>query len=272
MEFELSGNIKVQRPDEKTHRLSMLLWGPAGCGKTTLAATAPGKKLWVNFDPDGTDSVAYRDDVLVADLSSQKYSITEKFKSDDGLGIGKILADPSAGIDTVVVDSLTAYSQLAVESGIANTKGATLERPSPGAYGARNALTLRLITGMLRLTAVHKKNIIFISHEDSAITDDAGNVLYITMQLGGKLPDQAALQISEVWFMNDTGKERRIAVRPVRSRKPMKSRMFDASKTPEFLWKYDINLSDEEQPNQTLKGWFSKWVDNGYAKIQPPIA
>ncbi|MCA2510513.1 MAG: AAA family ATPase [Microcystis sp. M60BS1] len=267
MEFDLVGGIKVQEASQKDRRLSLLLWGPAGCGKTTLAATAPGKKLWINFDPDGTDSIAYRNDVLIADLSSQKYTITERFKTDDGLGIGKLLADDSIGIDTVVVDSLTAYSQLAVESGIATTKGATLERPSPGAYGARNALTLRLITGLLRLTAQYKKNIIFITHEDSATTDDSGNVLYITMQLGGKLPDQASLQISEVWFMNDDGKQRKLAVRPCRARKPMKSRMFDTSGSPEFIWKYDINSNDE---SQTLASWYQSWVKNDYNKISLP--
>lgn len=267
MEFTLAGGIQVQSAETKDRRISALIWGPAGSGKTTLAATAPGRKLWVNFDPDGTDSIAYRDDILIADLSNQKYTITDKFKSDDGLGIGKLLADPDAGIDTVVVDSLTAYSQLAVESGIANTKGATLERPSPGAYGARNALTLRLVTGILRLTALHKKHVIFTTHEDSAVTDENGNTLYITMMLGGKLPDQAALQISEVWYMNDTGKERRIATRPVRGRKPMKSRMFDNTTTPEFVWQYDINKPD---PKYEMATWFKEWEAGGCKKIAVP--
>jgi hypothetical protein len=267
MEFDLAGGIKVQNNADKARRLSMLVWGPAGCGKTSLAATAPGNKLWINFDPDGTDSIASRPDVLVADLSNQKYSIVERFKTDDGLGIGKVLSDPDANISTVVVDSLTAYSQLAVEAAIANTKGATLERPSPGAYGARNALTLRLVTGMLRLTSLHNKNIIFTSHEDAAVTDDEGHVLYITMMLGGKLPDQAALQISEVWYMNDTGKERRIAIRPVRGRKPMKSRMFDGTSNPEFIWDYNINKPD---PKMELTHWYNKWTEGNFVKLVPP--
>ena len=39
-------------------RVSMMLWGSAGCGKTTFANTAPGKRLYINFDPDGTSSLA----------------------------------------------------------------------------------------------------------------------------------------------------------------------------------------------------------------------
>lgn len=42
MEIEL-GQFKIKQGGEAPTRLSMLLWGPAGCGKTTLAATAPGK-------------------------------------------------------------------------------------------------------------------------------------------------------------------------------------------------------------------------------------
>lgn len=272
MNIDLPGGLKIQGLDDKQSRFSLLLWGPAGCGKTTLASTAPGKILWINFDPDGTDSLRgiseWEDKFLILDLSSQKHSITQKFKTDDGLGIGKILADPEHNIQTVVVDSLTAYSQLAVEAGIDVTKGATLERPSPGAYGARNALTLRMIQAILRLTAQHNKNVIFITHEDAPVTNDEGAVLYITMQLGGKLPDQAALQISEVWFMNDTGKERRIAVRPVRARKPMKSRMFDTSdsKYNEFIWPYQTNKPD---PKYEIATWINEWKAAG-GKIQTP--
>lgn len=260
MEIEL-GQFKIKQGGEAPTRLSMLLWGPAGCGKTTLAATAPGKKLWINFDPNGTDSLTGRDDFMLFDLAGEGAAITQKFKTDDGLGLGKVLADDSIGIDTVVVDSLTSYSQTAVEQGISITKGATLERPSPGAYGARNALTLRLIAGMLRLTQKYNKHIIFITHEDAAVTDDDGHVLYITMQLGGKLPDQAALQISEVWFMNDTGKERRIAVRPVRGRKPMKTRMFDVGvgSVPEFTLK----------PEHTIEGFYNQWRETN-GKIAVP--
>ncbi len=260
MDIEL-GQFKITQGGEPPSRFSMLLWGPAGCGKTTLAASAPGKKLWINFDPDGTDSLTGRDDFMLLDLAAAGKSVVQKFKTDDGLGLGKILSDDTMGIDTVVVDSLTSYAQLAVEEGISLTKGATLERPSPGAYGARNALTLRLIAGLLRLTHKYNKHIIFITHEDAAVTDDDGHVLYITMQLGGKLPDQAALQISEVWFMNDTGKDRRIAVRPVRSRKPMKTRMFDVGvgSVQEFTLK----------PEHTIEGFWNQWIQaNG--KIPVP--
>src|SRR5438445_10901318 len=52
------GGYKVEDAQDAPKRLAMLLWGVAGTFKTTLAATAPGKKLWLLFDDGGLDSVS----------------------------------------------------------------------------------------------------------------------------------------------------------------------------------------------------------------------
>jgi phage nucleotide-binding protein len=259
------GGFEVQSPDQQAQTFSLLLWGPAGCGKTTLAATAPGKKLWLNFDNKGTASLVGRDDVVVVDMSSARPdSLVDKFRTDERFGLAKFISDH--GIDTVVVDSLTSYAQIALESFIGKEGKSTIEKPGVSAYGARNSLTLRLIQAILRETSRAGAHVIFITHEDAPVTNDDGMVLYITMQLGGKLPDQAALQISEVWFMNDTGKERRIAIRPVRGRKPMKSRLFLTSGDVEFVWKYDV---EKPEPKHTIAEWYNTWIKAG-AKIPVP--
>jgi phage nucleotide-binding protein len=261
------GGLAVQSTAERVNRLSMLLWGPAGCGKTTLASTAPGKKLWINFDPDGPATLAGLDNIMVLDLSAEApNTLVDKFRSDERLGLAKFIE--AHNIDTVVVDSLTAYSQIALESFIGKEGKSTIEKPGVSAYGARNALTLRLIQAVLRETARKSCNVIFITHEDAPVTNDDGLILYITMQLGGKLPDQAALQISEVWFMSDDGKQRKIAVRPCRSRKPMKSRMFNTAdpKDVEFVWKFNSEKPDDEN---TLAKWYNDWRERG-TKIPIP--
>jgi RecA/RadA recombinase len=172
-------------------------------------------------------------------------------------------------IKTVIVDSVTAFTDQAVQKGISVTKGATIERPSPGAYGARNALTLRMMSGILRLTKRMNVNVIFITHEDdSGVKDKEGNLLHITMLLGGKLGGQVGLQISEVWFMSDDGSKRKIAVRPARMRKPMKTRMFDASTTIEFVLKYDPYKDVYGQ--HSLSEFIKDWEGNGRNKIQVP--
>lgn len=275
--MEIDG-IQVQTLAESDKRFSLLLWGLAGCGKTTFAASAPGTKLLINFDPDGPNSLGARDDIVLIDLSGEKYGIVDSFKGDDDptlpLGDKKYKLSTiikELGIETVIVDSCTAYSQLAVEKGISVTNGATIERPSPGAYGARNALTLRMMSAILRTTKKSNTNVIFITHEDDAgVKDKEGNILHITMLLGGKLGGQIALQISEVWFMSDDGKTRKILVRPGRMRKPMKTRMFDASKNIEFVLKYDQNGKDAPYGEHSLSSFIKEWEDNGRDKIQVP--
>lgn len=272
---EING-IELPTLAEGSARMSMLLWGPAGAGKTVLACSAPGQKLLINFDPDGPNSLGAREDIVLIDLSSSNHAITEKFTADDPLlplsdKSHKLSAILDAGINTVVVDSCSAYSQLAVERGISVTKGATLERPSPGAYGARNALTLRMMTAILRLTGKRNINVIFITHEDDAgVRNSDGELLHITMLIGGKLASQTALQISEVWHINDTGKERKIMVRPGRNRKPMKTRMFDTTKGFEFTSRYNQFSADAPYGLGSLDAFVKEWEANGRNKIPIP--
>lgn len=273
--MEIEG-ITIKSLAEEEQRFSLLLWGLTGCGKTTLAASAPGRKLLINFDPDGPVSLGSRDDIVLIDLSGERYGIVDSFKLDDDplvpLGgkkfrLSKVIE--ALEITTVIVDSVTAYTVLAVEKGITVTKGATIERPSPGAYGARNALTLRMMSSILRLTKRMNVNVIFITHEDdSGVRDKEGNLLHITMLIGGKLSGQVGLQISEVWFMSDDGKNRKIAVRPCRTRKPMKTRMFDTTKGVEFVLKY--NPYKELYGVHSLSSFVGEWENNGRNKIKIP--
>jgi hypothetical protein len=272
--MEIEG-ITVKTLAETDQRFSLLLWGLAGCGKTTYAASLPGRKLLINFDPDGPVSLGARDDIILIDLSGERYTVVDLFKTDDDplLPIGdkkyrlsKIIEDLE--ISNVIVDSVTAFTEKAVQKGISVTSGATVERPSPGAYGARNALTLRMMSGLLAVTKRSKTNIVFITHEDDAgVKDKEGNILHITMLLGGKLGQQVSLQISEVWFMSDDGKQRKLLLRPGRMRKPMKSRMFNVEKDIEFVLKYHPN---DVYGEHSLASFITEWEKNGREKLSVP--
>jgi hypothetical protein len=53
-------------------RTAGIIWGDAKTGKTTYAMSLPGRKLLINFDPDGYAAVMYRDDFDVLNSSSKE--------------------------------------------------------------------------------------------------------------------------------------------------------------------------------------------------------
>ena len=265
MEITL-GNRTLTNLIDTNLRMAILLWGNAGCGKTTLAATAPGKKLWILFDPDGINSLHGRDDVVVLDLSGEKHSIVERFKDDNPFGMEKMLKE-HPDIETIVFDSATTFAMLATENAVSNVRSATIENPGLKGYGHRNAVVLRAITALMRVTKALNRHFICISHEDTPDKNEDGTVNFITLALGGKMVNQVGISIGEIWWMNDTGKERRIAVRPVRQRQPMKTRMFDLNTgSGEFVWRYDASKWE----GVGIADWFQQWATNKGQKIALP--
>jgi len=255
---------QVQVNKSAARRISMFLWGPPGCGKTHLAGTAPGKRLWINFDPDGTATLPYSEDTLVLDYANEPVNLVEQVKSVNPFDIeGIFKAHPD--ITTVVIDSVTRFSQMATEYGAKNAPGGKFENPGMAGYGYRNRFTIGLVSNMLVVTGKHNKNIIFIGHEGAAQTNEAGVIQLITILLGGSLATDVPLQISEVWHMRDVGGVRTVSVRPVGFIRPMKTRMFNTTSG------YDFIASDKARPNkESLADLFGKWEANKYEKIELP--
>ncbi len=247
-------------------RVSMMLWGSAGCGKTTLANTAPGKRLYINFDPDGTSSLPLSDDTLLLDYSAEPDRTVDEVKSVNPFGLEQVFtAHPD--INTVIFDSVTAFATKATAYSVGhkNAPGAAFENPSMSGYGFRNRFTLGLCKSLLYITGKHNKNLILVCHEDVPKTNDKGEIQRITILLGGSLPEEVPLQISEVWHMRDTGTERRVTVRSSGLTKPMKSRMFDTTGPIEFV------VSDKANPSKvTLSTLFDRWRENKFDKIKVP--
>lgn len=265
------GGLEVVTPKTRVKRFSLVLWGRSGCGKTTLAATAPGKKLWINFDNDGTDAIANRDDILLVDFAARPNDCVEHFKEDDPLRLTRFLKeDPS--IETVVLDSLTTFGNKALVHGVRKAQGtakgkySTIEDPGYAGYGNKNTWTNQCVRNLLRVTANTNRHMIFIAHEDKPLLDREGNVESISIMLGSSLNEQIPIDLSEIWNLSDTGTERRIAVRNCRFRKPVKSRMFLTNKEPEFIWTYDA----QEDKGEGIADWYERWVKNDGHKIELP--
>lgn len=242
----------------------MLLWGSAGCGKTHFANTAPGKRLWINFDPDGTASLPPSDDTLLLDYANEPDRVVEEVKSINPFDLdGAFKAHPE--IETVVVDSVTAFSSRSVAYSVGRAPGAAFENPGIAGYGFRNRFTLALAKSVLLATGKHNKHVIFICHEDVPSKNKDGDVINITILLGGSLVEEVPLQISEVWHMKDFGDERRITVRNAGLMKPMKTRMFDTNTGIGFAASNKVNPSKVQ-----LSTIFNEWRDKGYQKISLP--
>ena len=270
MDVEIKSKYPINSSNN-TPRLSMLLWGPSGCGKTIFAHTAPGKRLTILFDPDGSRSLK-RDDTnnLIMDLSSQPPSIVEEAKSNiNPFGINDILSNHT-DISTIIIDSVTAFASQAVaySNGHKSAPGAVFENPSMSGYGFRNRFTLGLAKNLLAITGKHNKNIIFICHEDVPKLNDKGEIVSITILLGGSLPEEVPLQISEVWNLRDTGKDRFVTTRSIGYRKPMKSRMFDTRTRFEFKCDYDVVTGT----GITINKLYDDWKKNNFDKILLPPA
>lgn len=267
-----SGGIPITNPATKDRKIAMLLWGPSGCGKTTLASTLPGKKLWIQYDPGGTDVVANRKDVLVMDFSDQPISNAEKWRESDPFKLTKFIRENK--IESIVFDSLTTFAEVALQHGVAHAAasrahmkaGVTHEDPGYGGYGRRKTWMRLALHNMLRVAGACGVHICFIGHEDSPDRDTEGAIISITIALGSDMPSKFAATLGEVWWMRDNGKQREIAIRAVGVRSPMKSRMFSAD-VPTFVWKYDA----ASMKGMTLESFYDKWKANKWSKISVPV-
>lgn len=269
------GGIPITKLGDRQERLSMLLWGKSGCGKTVLASTAPGGLLWINFDPDGTASLARRDDISVVDMANMEPRNVPNMRSGGPMETQiKQHLTQSPECETIVVDSVTSLAQLcltyAIVSGLASGGKFTATHATPGmqAYGIRNRMVLDTINMLLRVTATASKHVIFICHEDSPKIDDQGAIQSITLLLGGSLPEEVPLKISECWHLMDTNGRRTIGIRPYGARAPMRTRMFQHSgQVTNFPFVYDQQTGKGDGINT----WFQAWKATGFTKITPPV-
>lgn len=282
LDFSL-GPVKAKRGDQSPARAAVLLWGPAGSGKTTFAATAPGTKLWCAFGDNEATPVSGRKDVIIADLSTLTFDdLFKHAKSDNPFGLDKILSD-NPSIKTVVVDSATAIAYRALQKAVGDGLGRgkmftpSMEAPGIAAYGGRNAIVLETLTGFLRVTAKHNVNIVITAHEDDPIMKtEVQNgravevVDFIGVQLGGKLVNNMTWRLSEIWNLREVNGKRMLTIRNYGQRRPMKTRMFTTKEVPQIELVYDPTVDDKGQ--MTIAAWHEGWLNNGRRSLAIPKA
>jgi hypothetical protein len=259
------GTVQITTPKTQLTRMSMILWGPSGAGKTTLAATAPRPILWINFDPDGTSSLMDQEDIYIADFSMEKPNKVVTFKHENAGGIKQLL-EANPDIQTVVFDSITSFNEMALRHAVDEVNGATMEAPQLQGYGRRNSYTMQGIMSVIKATGALSKHCIFVAHEDTPTKDEMTGAMMVSILVGGKMQSEIPIKLSEVWYLQDTGKDRKITIRSSRLRKPMKSRMFVQSGESDFTWNFD----PESWKGEGIEDWYKLWVANDGRKIDLP--
>jgi len=270
--------IQTDAPLDTQLPVNCMLWGKSGSGKTSLASSAPGRKLFIQFDNAGHISLIGRDDCLVIDLSSHDHSITQDFTGDNPLRLREFIL--AHEIKTVVFDSLTTYNWMLLLNVVAKLKGRnniSLESPSQAGYAQRNIGMQRTLTSILGLTSRMNIGTILILHEntptmkqvlmpDGKTAEVPGD---ITPSITMRMVDTIGVRMSEIWHLTqlDNG-ARRVEVRPVRGYTPMKTRMFNGGvgTNGEFIVKYDAATNTGDG----IATWIDMWRKGGGRKLALP--
>lgn len=254
---------------DDSFRISALLWGNSGCGKTTLACTAPGHKLLMLFDSEGDKSLTSRSDVSVMDLTAERATtLGTHMMADDPYQMDRFLKDHPE-FDTIVCDSMTEASERAMPYVVSQNKSDNMSLLAPGiaGYSRRNVVMKKFVSTMLSLTRRHNRHIIFTCHEGNADRDKQGNILSYPMTLSANLAQGIALQLSEIWYISESAGKKTIHVRPWQMRKLVKSRMFITSGSQTgFTWTYD----PETDVGGKISEWFAAYKEAGGRKIPLP--
>ena len=258
---------KFDRPSFDNARMFLLVWGDSGCGKTTLAATAPGEKALIQFDPGGHVSLANRHDYHLLDLSASTYNVSmQEFNSADPFGMKKFIREHDA-IETIVIDSITTLAFQALQYAVTKAGGnSNIDVPGMQGYGVRNNVMRRVVQSIMQMASELSKHLIVITHEGAPDKDTAGNTTAITTSLSASLANDVALRFNEVWWMKDTGTQRMIYVRPWSVYKPMKSRMFMSNAATSFVWHYNA----DDMNGDGIAEWLAMWRENNGQKIALP--
>lgn len=263
----LPAKPQFEQPDASNSRMFTLVWGNSGCGKTTLAATAPGDKAFIQFDPQGVVSIAHRTDCRVLDLSGYgANSCMIEFNLTDPFGMKRWITD-RPNVKSVVLDSATTLAYHALQYAVTRAGGkASIDQPGMQGYVYRNNVMRRVVVFLMQMCAELDKHLVVLTHEGAPDRDANGVSTSVTMFLSQNLANDVALRFNEVWWMKDTGETRDIYVRPWGIYHPMKSRMFITSNQQKFTWHFDADNLIGDGINE----WWQQWMENNGRKIPQP--
>jgi energy-coupling factor transporter ATP-binding protein EcfA2 len=190
----------------KSERLSLLVYGPSGSGKTTVAATLPGKILFVNAE-NGLLSISSGKELAVYDLTvdGSGKDLPRDFRFEKLLHLLKeVLPGMTDKFDWLVFDSMTEISQNLVEG---------LKKKYPDKadglklWGEYNDFMVAFIK---QLRDYRPFNILLLAL-DSVDKDDTGK-RFVGVDINGKISSRVPALIDEVFYLKDfdTGEGKKV--------------------------------------------------------------
>lgn len=188
--------------------LKILLFGPAGSGKTCFAAGLPAPMLYLDFD-NKVDSAAlyYRSDAARLDQIDVR-QLAPTLSENPVVELLRIVNEElipqqKAGImkyKTLVLDSLTVFSAATLKyivdtnPGIKRPVSKQGQQPTPSDYGILKREFSRLIPGLISLPM----NVIMLGHVSTERDDITGEIIRGTM-LDGSFGKELPVYFKEVW-------------------------------------------------------------------------
>lgn len=250
-------------------RLAGIVWSDPKVGKTTWLMSLPGRKLLLNYDPDGFLSVAHRDDVDVIDFSIMPPQDAAR----ESAKVAGYIIENKDKYGSIVVDSLTTMTDMALYDALYRGVGKspkftpTLDTPGLTGYGGRNNVVNDVCAKILRASAICQMHCFFTAHMDDPQYDAEGkHIVEQTIMLSGKIKQKVAITVSEIYHLSQGGSTKKVHLAPYGVKKPMGSRIFDTTIIKEFDLKYDISKPDEDQ-SCSLTSIINQWKAGDYKKL-----
>ena len=251
-------------------RLVGIIWGDTKVGKTTWACSLPGRKLLINFDPEGYSSIAQREDVDVIDLSNELPKDAMRMASQ----AATFIKENADKYSSVITDSITTLTETSLYAAIANGVGKSdkfapsLDAPGLSAWGARNNGVNDIIGKIIRATGQTKLHCFFIAHaDDPEFSKDGKSIVQQTIMVSAKIRQMAGLKVSEIYYMETSQGRRKVYLTSYGVKKPMGSRIFNTEKFKSFDLHYDPTKPDAGQ-NCSLHNIVQMWQETGFKKLE----